>query len=373
MAGQRAANFPWTFWPQCFSNENTKEPYCVFTSHDFAGGRGISIVTTSSDAYNILRKPAFSQPEILEYVNDLSNPPYVQHEFPIKGRGLVANKTLHRGDEIFSSTPLLINNPDAYDLDEAERLQLAHTAIAQLPTKTRELFWALLDHFKGDPVDDRINTNAFELEIFGNMRHGVFPEIAMLNHDCRPNAAYFFDEETLTHYVHATQDIAPGQEITITYTNNAAVRSVRMENLKRNWGFDCSCSSCRAHPALTAESDARLLQIEELEGTLDDWSTESTATPEMAEALISLMVQERLYASLGTAYRLAAMAYSSFGDKWNAVRYARLSVEYLALDKGFREGDVYAMKQLATDPEMQWSWRKRVGNQRFVGGCGHRH
>ncbi|ORY02653.1 hypothetical protein BCR34DRAFT_493031, partial [Clohesyomyces aquaticus] len=213
----------------------------------------------------------------------------------------------------------------------------------------------------------------FELEIFGNMRHGVFPEIAMLNHDCRPNAAYFFDEETLTHYVHATQDIFPGEEITITYINNAQVRSKRMAALKMNWGFDCSCSSCSAHPALTAESDDRVQQIATLEEELDYWTSDTDATPEMAETLISLMIQERLYASLGSAYRLAAMAYSSFGDKWNAIRYARLSVEYSALDNGFRDKDVYAMKQLATDPEMQWSWRKRVGNKRFAGGCGHAH
>ncbi|KAF2193906.1 SET domain-containing protein [Zopfia rhizophila CBS 207.26] len=369
----RSADFPWTFWPECYSNENTTEPLCAFSQHSFAGGRGVSMVTTSSDAYAMLKMPAFSDPSILTLVNDYDNPPYEEHDFPGKGRGLVANKTLHRGDEIFASTPLLVMNPDAYELSTEERLKLAHRAVENLPEDTKAMFWKLLDHFKGDPVDDRINTNAFEVEIDGQTRHVVFPEIARLNHDCRPNAAYFFDPQTLTHYVHATQTIHPGEEITITYINNEMTRSKRMASLKQNWGFDCGCSACRAHPALTAESDARLLQIEGLEGKLDDWTDKSEATPEMAEMLLSLFEQERLYGSLGGAYKAAAMAYSSFGDRWNAIRYARRSIEYSILDKGFRDSDVYAMKQLASEPEMQWSWKKRVGHKRLAGGCGHIH
>jgi hypothetical protein len=191
-----------------------------------------------------------------------------------------------------------------------------------------------------------------------------------MNHDCRPNAAYFFDEETLTHYVHATETILPGQEITITYINNEMLRERRIASLKHNWGFDCGCSACRAHPALTEESDNRLNQIADLEVQLDDWTESSKATPSMADALIELMKQERLWGSLGGGYKLAAMTYSSFGDKWNAIRFARLSVEYSILDKGFRDSDVWAMKQLASEPEMQWSWKKRADLKRGC-GCGH--
>lgn len=371
-SAEKVVNFPWTFWPECFSNENTTEPICVFSDQTFAGGRGIFLVTSSDYAYEILKKPAFTQPEALERINHHGNPPFVQQEFPGKGRGLVANKTLHRGDQIFASTPLLITNPEAYLLAEKERLRLAHRGVETLPEESKTLFWALLDHFKGDPVDDRINTNAFEIYVNGVMQHAVLPEIAMLNHDCRPNAAYFWDEETLSHYVHATQTIHPGQEITITYINNEKSRSRRMDNLKTNWGFDCSCSACSAHPAMTAESDGRLQQMAELAKELDDWSSETEATPETAEALVSMYEQERLFASLGVPYKHAAEVYSSYGDKYNAIKYARLSVEYSALDKGFRDRDVKEMRAMAKDPEMSWSWKKRVGLKRFA-GCGHVH
>ncbi|KAF2250134.1 SET domain-containing protein [Trematosphaeria pertusa] len=376
LLAEKVANFPWTFWPECYSNENTTEPVCVFTDQKFASGRGIYIVSTASLAYQMLKKPAFSRPGALDRINQHANPPYVQHEFPGKGRGLVANKTLHRGDQIFASTPLVITNPISYHLVEEERLRLAHRGVETLPPASQSLFWALLDHFKGDPVDDRINTNAFEIEVDGVGQYAVLPEIAMLNHDCRPNAAYFWDEETLSHYVHATQTIYPGEEITITYINNERKRSLRMANLKRNWGFDCSCSACSAHPVFAAESDARIQQLDDVAKELNDWTAESRATPEMAELLISLYEQERLFASMGYVYKHAAEAYSSFGDRHNAVKYARLSVEVNSLDKGFRDVDVLAMKKMAQEPEQTWSWKKRVGHQRFEGStcaCGHTH
>ncbi|KAH7119688.1 hypothetical protein B0J11DRAFT_66286 [Dendryphion nanum] len=374
-SARQTPNFPWTYWPLCYSNENTTEPYCVFSSQEFASGRGIFIVSSADKAYEILKKPAFSDPEALSRINNHANPPFIQHEFPGKGRGLVANKTLHRGDQIFASTPLLITNPNSYLLSETERLALVHRGVETLPEKSKPLFWALLDHFKGDAVDDRINTNAFEININGELQHAVLPEIAMLNHDCRPNAAYFWDEDTLSHYVHATQTIYPGEEITITYINNERVRSKRVKNLEANWGFQCSCSSCAAHPEFVSQSDARIKQMLSIIDKLNDWTSDSEATPEMAELLIALYTQERLDASLGIPYKHAAEAYASFGDRWQATRFARLAVEFLTLDKGWGDSDVAEMEKMATEPEMTWSWRKRVGHKRLEGvsGCGHAH
>ncbi|KAF2825201.1 SET domain-containing protein [Ophiobolus disseminans] len=365
------ANFPWTFWPECFSNEETTEPYCVFSDQSFAAGRGIFIVTTKIFAYAMLEKPAFSNPKLLEDVNKYRSPPFRQHEFPGKGRGLVANTTLHRGDRIFASTPILITDSDSYALPTSERLALLYRGVATLPFHTQADFWALLGHFNDDPVDDRINTNNFDVNIDSIPQQALFPEIAMLNHDCRPNAAYFWDEQMMTHYVHAIRDIHPGEEITITYIDNEKDRKTRMRRLERNWGFKCSCSACTAHASLAAESDSRLYQITSLAKALDDWTSSSSATPEIAELLISLYKQERLDASLATAYKYAAEVYSSFGKKWEAMRYARLSGELSMLDKGFRDGDVREMKRMSETPELTWSWKKRVASLVKGCECGH--
>jgi hypothetical protein len=366
-------DFPWTFWPECFTIENITEPYCVFSDQTFASGRGIFIVTTQPFAYAMLEKPAFKDPRSILRANNYANPPFYQHEFPGKGRGLVANKTLQLGDQIFVSTPILITDPDIYHLADSDRLALLHRGVSTLPPVSQERFWELMAHFDGDSVDDRITTNNFEVSIDGISQSALFPEIAMLNHDCRPNAAYFFDEKTMSHYIHAIRPIYPGEEITITYVNNELMREARMKRLEANWGFKCACSSCTAHPSIVHESDARLQQIFELQETLNDWTASSTATPAIAELLVTLHKQERLDASLATAYQHAAEVYSSFGMEWEAVKYASLSMEMSMLDKGFSDPDVRDMKKMAKQPEMTWSWNKRVGMKNGVCGCGKSH
>lgn len=373
LTASKQANFPWTFWPECFSNENTEDAYCLFSDQSFANGRGIFIITTEPLAYSMLQKQAFQNPKSLHRSNQHANPPFEQHEFPIKGRGLVANKTLFRGDQIFASTPLLIVDSGVYKLDESERLNLLYRGVDSLPEPSQKLFWELLDHFKGDPVDDRINTNNFEVVVDDISQAALFPEIAMLNHDCRPNAAYFWDEETMTHHVHAMRTIQPGEEITISYIDSERNRAHRMKRLEKSWGFKCSCSACTAHPSLTAESDTRLQQITDLVHTLNDWTPSSAATPEMAEAVVSMYDQERLWAYQATAYKHAAEVYSSFGNKYMAIKYARLSVEFSILDKGFSDRDVKEMRNMAKEPEMSWSWNKRVGLKKSGCGCGKAH
>jgi hypothetical protein len=368
-----AADFPWTFWPECFSSEESEEPYCVFSHQGFASGRGIFILTTKPFAYGMLRKAAFTTPEVLERVNQYESPPFVQHEFPGKGRGLVANKTLHRGDQIFASTPIVITDSDAYELPTSERLALLYRGVETLPAESQKRFWELMGHSTRDPVEDKINTNNFDITIDGISQQALFPEIAMLNHDCRPNAAYFWDENMMTHYIHAIRDIQAGEEITITYIDNEKDRKTRNTRLEKNWGFKCDCSTCTAHANFIAESDSRLYQITDLAVALDDWTSSSSATPKIAELMVSLYIQERLDASLATAYKYAAEVHSSFGNKWEAIKYARLSVEMSMLDKGFNDADTKEMKKMVESPEMTWSWNKRVGSSGKGCGCKHAH
>lgn len=371
----QSKNFPWSYWPECFTATDDSEPYCAFTDTKFASGRGISIVTKQSIAYSLLENDAFKNPHVLDLSNHYQNPPFYEQEFAGKGRGLVANKTLNRGDRILSSTPILITDDSINELPEPQRLALLHRSIAALPRDARDSFWELAQHYSADEVDahdDRITTNYFEIEIGEVPLSALLPEIARINHDCRPNAAYFFDQATLTHHVHAIRAIYPGEEISITYINNEIPRDKRISRLRNGWGFECSCSTCSAHPRLVAESDARLAEMESVQKLLNDWTDTSSATPALAKLLVSLYEQERLHAGLSTAYQHVAEVYSSFGMKWEAIRYARLSLEWNMLDKGWDDRDVAAMQRMASEPESTWSWNRRVGLNKTC-GCGKEH
>ena len=73
-------------------------------------------------------------------------------------------------------------------------------------------------------------------------------------------------------------------------------------------------------------------------------------------------------------YRHAATTYAAVGEKWNTVKYAKLTAEYLVLGQGFNNPDVMRMKKLAKEPEMQWWWKKRVEVKRNDGtACVYPH
>ncbi|KAJ6445162.1 SET domain-containingprotein [Purpureocillium lavendulum] len=327
----------WSFGGQhCITPEEATEPFCVYSSHAFADGRGISILTTPSRIASISQLPAFIESSAFMDGNGARvSPPFEERELPGRGRGLIANRTMFRGDRILAHTPLLMLDTEAYeDLDDTEWIELETAAVDQLPAESRAAFWKLYGQPTTHPVSDRINTNAFEIETAAGTYYGVFPEIARLNHDCRPNAAYFFDPETFTHFVHATTTVSPGTELTITYIDPHLPHSQRRRQLSASWGFECSCSLCSAHPSMREASDARLRQIERLTEVLTD---DLSSPGEMARSLISLYEQERLHAAVSSAYRLAARAFCAEGRHWETVSHAWRATELTLLDDGFHD------------------------------------
>lgn len=105
----------------------------------------------------------------------------------------------------------------------------------------------------------------------------------------------------------------------------------------------------------------------ELTEELEDYTNESLATPEMADLLVSMYHQERLYGPIAEPYKFAAIEYNAVGDIWTAQKYARLAVEAGILYAGPWDKDVKSMELLLKDPEAHWSYMlrasRRIGNK----------
>ena len=92
---------------------------------------------------------------------------------------------------------------------------------------------------------ESINNNAFsiedeETEAAGT---GVYLEASLFSHSCVPNTARAFRNKRL--FVIASEDIEPGEEITITYSNNLiADLEERRKELYSSYGFTCACPRC---------------------------------------------------------------------------------------------------------------------------------
>ncbi|OAA55029.1 SET domain protein [Niveomyces insectorum RCEF 264] len=374
----------WTYTTPCYRNGTDGPEICVYSHTAFAGGHGISILTTAERAAFFAQKPAFREPDTLRNVNrDIVTeteqgrpdhlPPllYRVEAMPGKGYGVVATKYLNRGDLIMSVTASVVVDYALYDAAperDVNRLQAA--AVDYLPDLHRARFLNLSTHSATETYDERVTkilaTNAFDIDGDDDGEYGlfvVFPEVSRLNHDCRPNADYHYDYDTLTQHVHAVRPIAAGEEITVSYMDLIKPRQQRVDKLQSTWGFQCGCSLCSQGPALIEASDARIAQINELRSEFQDYSTASRATPQMAELFVSLYQQERMDAVIYEAYSYAAIEWNGVGDAWMATKYARLAVDYGLASVGPRDVDVDEMQQLARDPWAHWSWQLRTSRR----------
>jgi len=371
----------WTHTEPCFKGNDTGVDYCTFTDTNFADGRGTSFITTRRRADYLATNPAFTDPDFVKGTNqDLVRTipaKYDMKEFPGKGMGLVANQLIRRGDLIMANTASLLIDYRAFqELTRDQYKELQMHGVDNLPEKHREAYLKLSTHGQTfashvDLVEKIGETNAFDIDPDEDdeiQDHGffvVFPEIARFNHDCRPNADYYFDHSAMTQFIHATRDIQPGEELSLSYINPVLVRDARLAKLKRNWGFDCSCYHCTQERASADASDDRILQILELKKKLRNWKANSPASPQMAELLVSLHEQERLGGNMYSAYSFAALEYNAVGDPWTAVKYAFLSIDYAIPIVGPKSHDVAEMKKLIDDPYSHWSYmiraKKRTG------------
>ena len=333
------------------------EGFCLFYNQDFASGRGIAAISTIPNLERI--KVA---------VNQSSSGPdddpsaYRITEIEGKGIGLVADKALHRGSPIMSKTPvLLVHRTFMESVPPATQRALLGSAVGLLPSSTRSLFLAQAAHADGsDRIASIMATNSFQMDVGGPDGHhyGNFPEVSRLNHDCRPNLAFFVGPD-LAHTTTAVRDVQPGEELTISYLNAFEPRAVRRARARAAWGFECSCSQCRRPDAEAAASDRRLEEIARIEARLTNFRSEDVSWS-VIRRFDQLHRDERLEAAMSGVYTLAALNNAMLGDEKMAVRYAELAAEAGRMEHGPGSGDVRAMEELMRDPRGHFTWRKRV-------------
>jgi hypothetical protein len=207
----------WVNPPFCISQPKStpnSPPYCVWTSRDFRSGRGISIIATQEVANTLASSLWFLNAHV-QISDTVPTPGYKVTPLPGRGLGLVANSTYKRGDLIMSEIPLLLSSLslEKSNLSEAEQARLYRNAVSRLPINSRKLVGGLHGH-PDQSAARKFAANAFNIFDFA----GLFPAVARMNHDCRPNAAFHFDKDTFTQRINAIRPIGKGEEITISCT-----------------------------------------------------------------------------------------------------------------------------------------------------------
>jgi hypothetical protein len=249
---------------------------------------------------------------------------------PGKGLGLIASVSIPPGTHILNEAPLVaVPVPELHESGYALQAMLhsLQTGFASLTPAEKESFLSLHDH--RFPGDAEANTDKL-LSIFrsnayntGASHVGLFPKIARINHSCRPNCGNYWDEKSNLRVIYAARDIAPGEEITVSYIPLLKSTKERQARLVQ-YGFTCDCSACES-----VESSKRRERISDLFDVLDQRvAAKSTVVKSVqisidkASKLISMLEEQQLHDYYARAYHLAAIFNERKGDLESAKKWA---------------------------------------------------
>jgi hypothetical protein len=101
--------------------------------------------------------------------------------------------------------------------------------------------------------------------------------------------------------------------------------------------------------------------IKALKVLLNDWTEDRLDRAQMAELLITLYKQERLYVPIATAYEAAAYAYSVLGDEYKTMELAALAVDAMTVFYGADHPLTMDLELLMLNPKEHRTWLYTAG------------
>jgi len=208
-----------------------------------------SLIPTPDPVLGKLNKPSFE-------IVDISG----------KGQGMVAKRKLYPGEVILTESPFMII-PDKIFEDHDKTETFIEKKINKMSCEDRDKFLSLSDcrNVENSGYCGRFYTNA--------MNYGgdaaLFPQMAMANHSCRPNAEFVDRTDIGQQLLVVIYVIEAGEEISINYMpmedEGTDTKEVRQEFLRRFYGFQCCCKACTLQDEELKQDDLVRETIKELQ------------------------------------------------------------------------------------------------------------
>ncbi|KAJ7099542.1 hypothetical protein B0H15DRAFT_771246 [Mycena belliarum] len=205
------------------------------------------------------------------FPSPMARPPDVRHRIgPTSnmGLGVFSTARLQMGDLILSDRPLIVvplhmygsgDYPKNLTQKQTQQAVLADAelylqfVLDRLDPENRKAYMALANsHLKdgSGPILGIMRTNGMGIDALirpGNPPmpySAVCKEISRLNHSCCPNTGAGFNMASFSYRLWALCDIAPGEELTLSYTDVTAPAAERQKALEP-YGFQCTCRACQ--------------------------------------------------------------------------------------------------------------------------------
>lgn len=129
--------------------------------------------------------------------------------------------------------------PRNYNFIKTDMINSIHSLIKSIKNIDNKLYLFLMNHKKEDLefYFAKYIFNAFEGHNFGPL---TLPNIAKLNHSCKPNVKFTFNKNNKYMYVKSIRHIKKGEEIFDSYLENKKIKNHKIY-LHEHYGFTCDC------------------------------------------------------------------------------------------------------------------------------------
>jgi len=249
-------------------------------------------------------------------------------------------------------------------LSQSERVALFNLSYVRLPSNLS----------KDDPDYDAqvavaiTQTNGIAAGVRGV---GVFPNVSRMNHGCSSafSAVYSWREKEQKLVVHAIRPIKQGQEILTAYFDTRKPRHERRAYLQENYDFHCTCAVCSQPDEVSAISDDRLAQMQNMQNELSTWAQGKVEGDKAIGLVNEIWWVGSLEGYWSQRGRLAADAVTvalAHSDAWAAKEWADTAAMWYGYELGTDSEQVQEMKDVVKSPQTQRGWGTR--RRQSVGG-----
>ncbi|KAL2123600.1 hypothetical protein VTJ04DRAFT_4055 [Mycothermus thermophilus] len=365
----------------CSQDEN----YCVFTNLRAANGRGIVAVTRPDELEKLEKVEELINKGENRYLIEDPAGTVEEKDLPEYDGvpGLVAKKTLRRNKPLMAWTPVLLAHKQMFDKKgpkKRDRTRLLEAAVSFLPPETRAAF----DKQRRRPgdnsglnprsIEEILKAHPWEVDLgftWGrdpdiNSKHYInYPEVSVLQHDCRPNTATYIDSQ-FTLRATVARRVNPGEVLTVSYIDPFLPRKARNAFVRKHRAprgpdgkptHGCRCSACSGPDK--EKHEERLTEIVELRGELRNPDSKKVDFA-LIERFVKLVEEEGLHAKYAEPYELAALNFNYYGDDKRAKKYADKAVQAGIVEGGLESNDVVAMRIMANDIKGHYSYRYQL-------------
>ena len=242
-----------------------------------------------------------------------------------KGLGAFALQMFRRGDLIIAEAPLfsIRKQDDGGPIDLKSIASAVHSLSSEEVKKYVSLKNADAEGGRySNPFSGIYSTNAYQTD---SDRSGIFLEVSRFNHSCVPNARTSWNPEINRMRVYGLRDIAPGDEIFVSYLASRNVygssRAERQTRLMNRYMFTCACTACVLQGPAAIASDERRLQVKALWESVPYFLPHQTRDRLLAIVRAIHLLEKEGYAADYDEFTVDAAAICAYHSDWASATY----------------------------------------------------